>query len=89
MDRRCSPQYPVVGRGADPSKEPGPCLASLVDALIQAPPVADEVVQDVEQAGSEEVGAGGKDIRQCHSQPMQALSRLPGDPTASSGRPCL
>src|SRR5262249_31368910 len=25
MDRRCSPQYPSVERGADPSKEPGPC----------------------------------------------------------------
>src|SRR5262249_42581289 len=46
---------------------------NTVDALIQAAPVADEVLQEVEQAGSEQVGAGGEDLGQCRSQPMQAL----------------
>src|SRR5262252_4418312 len=47
---------------------------NTVDALIQPPPVADEVLKEVEQAGSEQVGARGENIRQCSSQAMQALS---------------
>jgi len=38
-----------------------------------APPVADEVLKEVEQAGIKEVGARGEDVGQRHSQPMQAL----------------
>ena len=49
-----------------------------VDALIQAPPVADEVRDNVQHARSEDVGASGDNIRKRQSEPVQPLSD--GDP---------